>query len=118
MNATPVFLCVDDESSVLITLKALLESVGFHVLTAQSGDEAISIFQAERVDVVVMDYWMAPMDGLTAARMMKELKPEGPIVFLSAYSELPGETIGLAKYWVKKGEEEPEHFLSRLSALL
>jgi CheY-like chemotaxis protein len=113
----PVFLCVDDEPSVLLTEKGLLESVGFRVLTAESGPEAIRIFKVERIDVVVMDYFMQPMNGLTTARKMKELKPEVIIVFLSAYSELPGETIGLANCWVKKGEEEPEHFLARLSAL-
>ena len=118
MAASPTFLCVDDDPSVLMMEKALLESAGFRVLTAASGDEAISRFQSETVDAVVMDHFMDGMNGITAARIMKQCKPEVPIVFLSAYNELPGETLGLSEWWIKKGEEEPERFLARLRALV
>jgi hypothetical protein len=49
---------------------------------------------------------------------MKKAKPEIPIVFLSAYSELPGETVGLAECWIKKGEKEPEQLLALLQTLV
>jgi len=117
MSSPITILCVEDEPTVLFTQKALLEAADFRVLTAQSGAEAITIFKADRVDIVVMDYWMTGMNGITAAKKMKELKREVHIVFLSAYSELLDETVGLADAWVKKGEEEPERFVARLSAL-
>jgi CheY-like chemotaxis protein len=114
MAASTTFLCVDDEFSVLTMEKLLLESAGFRVLTASSGAEALEVFKSQNVDVVVMDYFMPKMNGIATAKLMKQLKPKVPILFLSAYNELPGETLGLAAAWVKKGEEDPEHFLARL----
>lgn len=117
--ATPAtFLCVDDEPSVLMMAKLLLESAGFHVLTASSGAEAIATLQSANIDVVVMDYSMPGMSGIAAAQAMKRLKPDVLIVFLSAYTELPGETLGIAEWWAKKGEHSPEHLLSDLSKLV
>jgi two-component system, OmpR family, response regulator RegX3 len=118
MAGQETILCVDDEATVLIMQQMLLESAGFRVLTARSGPEAIRVFQSEPVDLVVMDYWMPGMNGTIAASAMKQLKIDVPIIFLSAYNEFPGETVGLASSWVRKGEEEPEEFLARLRALL
>lgn len=111
-------LCVDDEPSVLMLQEKMLEGAGFKVLTATSGPEAIRLFESSRVDLVVMDFWMAGMNGITTAEKMKKAKPEIPIVFLSAYSELPGETVGLAECWIKKGEKEPEQLLALLQTLV
>ena len=118
MATTATFLCVDDEPSVLMMERLLLESVGFHVLTASSGGEAIATLQSSNIDVIVMDLSMPGMSGLVAAKTMKVLKPDVLIVFLSAYAELPGETIGIAEWWAKKGEHTPEHLLSNLSELV
>lgn len=118
MTQPKVILCVDDEASVLTIQKMLLEAAGFRVLTAHSGKDGIRIFQGQEVDLVLMDYAMPGMDGISAARMMKQIKPEVPIVFLSAYHELPGETLGIGQGWVKKGEEEPERFIARLRSIV
>ncbi len=118
MDAAKIILCVDDDEAVLLTQVLLLESAGFRVLSASSGERALEIFKAERVDAVVMDYRMPKMNGIMAAELMKRLKPYVPIVFLSAYSELPGETLGIAHWWAKKGEEPPEVFVARLRALV
>src|SRR5919197_618190 len=75
MAQSCTILCVDDEPSVLTTLKALLESAGFRVLVAESGPEALALFQSERVDLVIMDYVMPGMNGMVAARTMKTIKP-------------------------------------------
>jgi CheY-like chemotaxis protein len=112
------FLCVEDDPSVLAMEKMLLESAGFSVLTATSGEEAIEAFKQNNVQAVVMDYFLPGMNGLKAARMMKRLKPDVPIVFLSAYSQLSDESVGIAKWWIKKGDQEPEIFLARLRTLV
>lgn len=118
MKECKKILCVDDEPTVLSMHKLLLESAGFYVLTALSGSQAIAIFESEEVDCVVMDYWMAGMNGITAANIMKRIRPSIHIVFLSAYNELPGETVGVADAWIKKGEVSPEGILSRLGSIL
>lgn len=117
MQTAKTVLCVDDEEPVLLMQKMLLESAGFHVLAARSGAQALLTFKSQQVDAVVMDYVMPETSGITTAQLMKQLKPDIPIVFLSAYAELPNETLGLAQWWTKKGEEPPESFVARLHSL-
>ena len=117
MALPTTFLCVDDEPSVLAMETALLESAGFRVLGASSGRQALELFESEQIDVVLMDYWLPGMSGIQVAHAMKRKNPDIPIMFLSAYSELPGETAGLAYGWIRKGEEEPEELLARLKTL-
>jgi CheY-like chemotaxis protein len=117
MAQPPVILCADDEPAVLFTLKAVLETSGFHVLTARSGREALNLFESQKVDLVLLDYAMPGLSGIATATRMKQLKPEVPIAFLSAYAELPGETLGIAEWWARKGEEDPAQLVARLTAL-
>jgi CheY-like chemotaxis protein len=117
MSRTVIVLCVDDEPAVLTSQKKILESVGFSVLTASSGREAIRLFESRPVDVVLMDFLMTGMSGVKVAERMKQLKRKVPIVFLSAYSELPGESLGLAERWMKKGEKDPEQVVELIRTL-
>jgi two-component system response regulator (stage 0 sporulation protein F) len=96
-------LCIDDEPSAMEARKLLLESEGHRVFEAANGKEGLAIFQAEPIDLVVLDYWMSGMNGLAVAREMKRIKPGTPIIMLSGLSELPGEGVGLAERWILKG---------------
>lgn len=118
MAETATVLCVDDEETILLTLKMLLESVGFRVLTATSAAEALKACQSEHFHAAVLDYWLPKVNGVQLARQLKQAMPLMPIVFLSAYRELPGETIGLAEAWFRKGEEAPEQLLAKLNQLV
>ncbi|MGH9514573.1 MAG: response regulator [Terriglobales bacterium] len=117
MSFSAQILCVDDEASVLAIVKRLLESADFEVLTASCGREAIRVFKSEQIDVVLMDYWMTDMNGIDAATRMKQMDPNVPIVFLSAYSELPAESLGLAECWIRKGQEDPRQIIDLLRSL-
>ncbi|HZQ20049.1 MAG TPA: response regulator [Terriglobales bacterium] len=117
MPHTPTVLCVDDDPTILNSQKEVLESAGFSVLIARSGPEAIHLFHSRAIDIVLMDYLMTGMTGVKVAEKMKALKPKTPIIFLSAYSELPGESLGLAEQWMKKGEKDPEQLISLVRAL-
>ena len=57
-------------------------------------------------------------DTVAFARELKRLSPSTPIVILSAYASLPGETLGLADLWIRKGEDDPQYLLSKLKQLL
>ena len=54
MAETATVLCVDDEETILLTLKMLLESVGFRVLTATSAAEALKACQSEHFHATVL----------------------------------------------------------------
>jgi CheY-like chemotaxis protein len=111
-------LCIDDEEPGLKVRRILLETAGHRVLTALSGREGIEIFQSENVDAVILDYWMAGMNGVATAREIKRLKRSVPIIILSAYGTLLDETLGVADVWIRKGEEDPQYLLGALEALL
>jgi two-component system, OmpR family, response regulator len=109
-------LCVDDEENQLILRKLLLEQAGYRVLTSNSAAKAIELFRSETIDLVIVDYYMPGMNGLSLARELRQTK-KVPIVVLSAFVELPGETIGTADVWVTKGITT-EELLTQLEKLL
>ena len=102
-----VLLCVDDEATGLLVRKMMLESQGYRVFTAENGPDALLLFSSEMIDLVVLDYSMPGMHGGVVAERMKELKPAVPILMLSAYVDLPGETLALVDKSVTKGESPP-----------
>ena len=102
-----VVLCVDDEAVSLSVRKAVLESQGYRVFTATNGPDALALFSAEPIDVVIVDYKMPGMNGDIVAESMKWLKPFVPILMLSAYVDLPRETLALVDKYMTKGEAVP-----------
>jgi DNA-binding response OmpR family regulator len=67
---------------------------------------------------VILDYWMADMNGLQVARELRKINSAVPIIILSAYGELLDESLGIADIWIRKGEEDPQYLLNRLEQLL
>jgi DNA-binding response OmpR family regulator len=89
-------LVVDDEVAIVRVLKDRLEVEGFEVLTAYDGLQGVEIAQKEQPDLIIMDITMPNMDGLTAARLLRE-KPETahiPIVMLTARGQETDEQAG------------------------
>ena len=112
-----VILCVDDETVGLSVRKMLLESQGYRVLTAENGRDALVLFSSEDVEAVILDYSMPGMNGNVVAERMKELRPDLPIIMLSAYVDLPSETLALVDKSITKGEPPPV-LLEAISRLL
>jgi CheY-like chemotaxis protein len=111
-------LCIEDEPPQLLLRKLLLESQGYRVITAESGQEALKLFRVHAVDLVILDYWMSGMNGVAVAREMKRLRPDTSIIIFSAYQPLPGEIIGIADTWLRKAETEPTDLLYEVEKLL
>ena len=93
-------LCVEDEPSQLTLRKLLMESQGYNVITAESGQEALKQFQTNSVDLAILDYWMPRPNGMAVARQMKKLKPNVPIIIFSASQSSPH----LSRYREKQSE--------------
>ena len=116
-NRTHLVLCVDDEAVGLRIRKILLERAGYRVLTASDGVSGLEAFEAHPVEAVVLDYSMPGMHGGEVARRMRQLKPNVPILLLSAYVGLPAEVRSVVDVYMTKGEGAPT-LLKRLNALL
>ena len=112
-----LILCVDDETVGLQVRRLLLERAGYRVLTALDGPTGIEIFRREPVEAVVLDYSMPGMTGGEVARNLRQIKPNVPILMLSAYTSLPPEVDGLIDQAMTKGEGAPA-FLSRVGTLM
>ncbi|HEV3401268.1 MAG TPA: response regulator [Acidimicrobiales bacterium] len=79
-------MVVDDTPHVLRMLTSMLEIDGFDVVSqATSGAEAIERLEEADPDVVVIDYKMPAMDGLTAARELRLRRPDQVVVLYTAY---------------------------------
>ncbi len=82
-------LLVDDEESVLSVGRRMLELLGFSVLTAGNGIEALAVFRehAGSIVCVILDLTMPMMNGVEAFRELILLKPDIKVIISSGYSE-------------------------------
>jgi CheY-like chemotaxis protein len=81
----PRILVADDEPQILSTLAILLEAEGWHVVQAESGDEALERCRRESFDVVVLDYMMPGMNGLQVTRFLQFEGIWMPTILFTAY---------------------------------
>lgn len=113
-------LVVDDTDHVRNMLVDMLELDGFDVVgQAASGQEAIEVAPESDPDVIVMDYKMPGVDGLTAAKSIREERPSQAIILYTAYldSELEAQAkeAGVAMCIGKvEGLNELERHISEL----
>ncbi len=112
-----LLLCVDDRAATLEVRKMLLEREGYDVLTAADGPSGLELFASREVDLVLLDYNMPEENGAVVARKMRALKPEVPVIMLSAYFEPPAEAAGFINAYVAKGQN-PRVLLVQISKLI
>jgi CheY-like chemotaxis protein len=113
----PLILCVDDETVGLQVRRMLLERAGYRVLTALDGPTGIEVFTSQPVEAVVLDFSMPGMTGGEVAIAMRGIKPEIPILMLSAYTSLPPEVSQVVNLSMTKGEGAPA-LLKKLGSLM
>jgi two-component system KDP operon response regulator KdpE len=80
-------LIVDDESAVRRALRGTLHGLGFEVLAAASGEEAIHLMKAIRYDALVLDISMPGMGGLAACLELRRLRPRLGILMLTIHDD-------------------------------
>lgn len=82
-------LIADDSDSDRLILKTLLIGLGHEISEAANGQEAVALFRSESPDIVLLDALMPGMDGMEAARQIKQLAGERlvPLIFLTSLSE-------------------------------
>ena len=115
-------LIVDDSPTELMKLRTALETEGFQVTEANSGDDAIAKAKAQRPDIIVMDVVMPGMNGFQATRTLTR-DPDTkdvPIVVCSSKSQetdkLWAKRQGASDYVVKP--VKPDELVGKIRALL
>ncbi|MBI1912319.1 MAG: sigma-54-dependent Fis family transcriptional regulator [Deltaproteobacteria bacterium] len=82
-------LVIDDEQDLRYILKEILSKRGLSISEASNGMEAIKLFNHEKFDAVLLDHNMPEMDGLQTMAELKKIDPSVPVIFVTAYSEIP-----------------------------
>jgi DNA-binding response OmpR family regulator len=90
-----VLLCIDDNQTLLDWEKSFLEDYGYTVLTAPSGSKGLELASTCTVDVVIVDYLMPDMNGQEIAAAMRQIRPQAPIIMLSATLDVPEQALKL-----------------------
>jgi len=101
---SPLVLCIDDLPQVLELRKATLESHGYCVKIASTGQTAIKVLEDAPVAAVLLEYKQEGMDAEAVAWHIKQRFPNLPIILLSAYSEMPERILWLVDEYVMKSE--------------
>jgi CheY-like chemotaxis protein len=83
----PTILVVEDFDDTRLMMKMWLARIGYRVMEAETGEEAIDVAQRELPDLIIMDVMMPGMNGLDATRRIREYQAlrRTPIVAVSAY---------------------------------
>jgi CheY-like chemotaxis protein len=85
---TETLLLADDEETILEVGKDMLEAMGYRVLLAKNGKEAVELYSRHEgdVDLVVLDMVMPDMGGSEVYDKLKEISPETKVLLSSGYS--------------------------------
>ncbi len=100
-------LIVDDEISLLTSLKSALERLGYSVTTMASGVDALEAFRSrpDHFDLVVTDQTMPKMTGSTLAEEILNIRPRMPVILCTGFSELISEeearALGIREFVMK-----------------
>jgi signal transduction histidine kinase len=110
MREQPKVLVVDDEESVVVTIKAILELDGYNVATTTSGVQARSMVRDNEYDLVLTDLRLEDGDGLDVLKAVRESYPETVTIMLTGYASLESAIqalrAGAYDYLVKPSEVE------------
>jgi two-component system, cell cycle sensor histidine kinase and response regulator CckA len=81
-------LIVDDEELIIAVIKSMLEGLGYHVLTACTGSEAIDTYRAhqDKIDLIILDMIMPGMGGGEIFDRMKTINTDVKVILSSGYS--------------------------------
>ncbi|KAA0985369.1 HD domain-containing phosphohydrolase [Pseudomonas sp. ANT_J28] len=89
LNDKPKVLLVDDEESILNSLRRLLRGQPYELLLATSGAQALEIMEQHSIDLVMTDARMPNMDGATLLARIHQLYPTITRILLTGYADMP-----------------------------
>ncbi len=99
-------LHVEDENSVRFLYKEVFEELGYKVIQASSGEEALKMLRGQRPDIIILDLKMPGMGGRVFLEKFHKMKSKIPVVISTAYPYMQGDpsALGADAYIVKSGD--------------
>jgi CheY-like chemotaxis protein len=115
----PRVLCVDNDEDSREMLSTLLKSYRLETETVATAAQALSLIQAERFDLYLLEAWLPGLDGFELCRRMRDVDPHTPILFFSGAAfeadEKRGFDAGATDYVSKP---DVDGLLGRISQLV
>ncbi|OGG56053.1 MAG: Fis family transcriptional regulator [Candidatus Handelsmanbacteria bacterium RIFCSPLOWO2_12_FULL_64_10] len=103
-------LVVDDESNVLASFEKMLAGQGHEVVTARRAEAALTLLEAERPELLIMDIRLPGLNGLEAFRRIRSSHPRLPVIIMTGYgtteSAIEATKLGAFDYQVKPFEPD------------
>jgi CheY-like chemotaxis protein len=115
-----IILLVDDNMHGLVARRNILEALGYQVVSASSGQEALTLADEHDFDLIVTDYRMPAMDGVALIAELRERHFTIPIILLSGFLNhlgLTEESTG-ANQLIQKSAHEMDHLVRGVKKLL
>ena len=81
-------LVIDDEPILRNSLEMALKASDYEVITAQSGEEGLDIFQKENPDLILLDHWLPGMNGDEVLRRIRGNDAEVPVIIMTAQGSI------------------------------
>src|SRR3989442_3186647 len=81
-------LVVDDEMGVQTSLRAILEDEGFRVETVGSGEECLDRLAEKDFDLILLDVWLAQIDGMQTLEAIQSFKKNCAVVIISGHGTI------------------------------
>ena len=81
-------LLVDDEEGIRTVLGITLADMGYRVLTAENGSEAVRILKDKSPSIVLTDIKMPEMDGIDLLRRIKEINPDTEVIMMTGHGDM------------------------------
>mgnify|MGYP000426164017 FL=1 len=98
-------LYAEDDSVIQNSISRILKMFFKEVHIANDGNEALEIYQNNKIDVIMLDYVMPNLDGYQTAKLIREINKKIPIILISAYTDkeklLNAIELNLIKYLEK-----------------
>lgn len=116
---TGTIVIVDDEEMVLTSINSfLMLETEYEVKTFTSAREALSHIEGNDVDLVISDYLMPEMDGISFLGKVRDLKPEVPRIILTGYADKENaikaiNEVGLFQYVEKPWDNDDLRIIIR-----
>src|ERR1700690_2382899 len=116
MRPKKVILCVDDNEQELSVLKFMLSTNGYRVVSASTGQEAVGIFAATTVDLVLADFAMPQMNGSQLVERLKQIASHVPMILLGDPQKMTGQMHSADALLAKKNCSSQE-LLERIKVM-
>jgi two-component system KDP operon response regulator KdpE len=113
----PRVLLVDDDQRILNFARVKLRASNYEVITAMTGQGALTMIESHKPDIMVLDLKMPGMGGLEVLKVLRG-SSELPVIVMSAASELAEEAIRLGANTFMPKPFNPDELFRRIETIL